>query len=128
MAAPTPQPNEGGFRDRCVADAVLAELVHQAFRDLKNAARGADIFAHQEDAVVARHLLAHGLIQGFSEGKARYAFGAGFLMRFVRRIDRSNHLDGRFRLSCRIQSRTPAHSRYSQRSLSSASAEPLSRC
>ena len=53
------------FGDRRVADAVFAELVHQALRNLKHASVPADVLTKKEDRLVARHFLAKRLVKGF---------------------------------------------------------------
>ena len=55
---------EPEFGDRRVDDAHLAEFLEQALGDLVGAVVHADFLAHEEDAVVALHLLAERLVAG----------------------------------------------------------------
>jgi hypothetical protein len=50
-------------RDRRVDDAHLAELGEQPLRDLVGAVVDGHLLAHEEDAVVALHLLAQRLVE-----------------------------------------------------------------
>jgi hypothetical protein len=52
--------------DRRVDDAVRAELLQQALRDLVGALIFGDLLAHHEHIAVAPHLLRHGVAQGFA--------------------------------------------------------------
>ena len=54
---------EAELGDRRVDDAHLAELLEQPLRDLVGALVDGDFLAHEEDAVVALHLLAQRLVQ-----------------------------------------------------------------
>src|SRR5262245_37593951 len=54
--------------NRRIDDALLAELLDQPFGDLECAAVRADVFAHDEDAVVGRHLVEERLADGFEIG------------------------------------------------------------
>src|SRR6185503_16684230 len=55
------------FGNRRVDHARLAEPFGEAVGDLERAAVGADVFAEDEDALVALHLFPHPLAQGFEE-------------------------------------------------------------
>src|SRR6185503_6579712 len=59
--------HDRGFGNRRVDDARLAELLREAISHLEGAAVGADVFAEDEDALVALHLLPHPLAQGFEK-------------------------------------------------------------
>ena len=50
--------------DRRVDDAHLAEFLEQTFGDFICALIDADLLAHEEDAVIALHLLTKSLIEG----------------------------------------------------------------
>ena len=63
---------EAELGDRGVDDAHLAELIEEALRDLIGPVVDADLLTHEEDAVVAGHLLAEGLIEGFAVGDDRH--------------------------------------------------------
>ena len=54
--------------DRRVADPLGAELAEQARGDLVGALEDADLLAHEEDAVVAQHLLAQRVVQRLAVG------------------------------------------------------------
>ncbi len=60
--------DEALLGDRRVAHAVGAELVEQPGGHLVGAVEDADLLAHHEDAVVARHLLAHRQAQRLAVG------------------------------------------------------------
>ena len=68
--------DEALLGDRRVAHAVGAELVHQAGGDLVGALEDADLLAHEEDALVARELLAQREAQRLAVG---HPLGAGRL-------------------------------------------------
>ena len=57
---------EAELGDRRVDDAHLAELLEESLGDLVRALVDGDFLAHEEDAVVALHLLADGLAEGVS--------------------------------------------------------------
>jgi hypothetical protein len=69
---PGGRPDERALGDRRVEHAVAAELGEQALGDAERAAPGVllargsqaarDVLAHEDDAVVALHLLAQGLV------------------------------------------------------------------
>ncbi len=59
------QANQRGFGDRCVEDALFAELLDQAAGDTVSAAKQRDILAHDKHALIARHLGTQRLAQRF---------------------------------------------------------------
>ena len=65
IAAPTARPTSADSEIGVSRHAPLAELLHQAARHAVSAAEQRDIFAHDEHALVARHLVAERLAQGF---------------------------------------------------------------
>ena len=65
IAAPTARPTNADFGDRRIKHAFLAELLHQAARNAVSAAKQRDILAHDEHALIARHLGTQRLAQGF---------------------------------------------------------------
>ena len=67
-AAPMPGTDEARLRQRGVPDALRSELLEQAERDAEAAPVRADVLAHQEDAVVALHGLAHRLTDRLAVG------------------------------------------------------------
>ena len=71
IAAPTPTPAKPSSVIG-VFDAHLAELLEQPLRDLVRAVVHADLFPHQEDAVVVVQLLAKRLVQGVAVGEDRH--------------------------------------------------------
>jgi hypothetical protein len=68
---------EAVLGDRRVDDAAVAELLQQALADLVGALVLADFLAHQEDLVVAAHLLGHGVAQRFAHGHRTISVPAG---------------------------------------------------
>src|SRR5262249_61596283 len=56
-----------GLRGRRVEHPALAEVLQHDLGDLVGAVVGADLLTHQEDGVVALHLLAHGLAERFAK-------------------------------------------------------------
>src|SRR6056297_2160270 len=73
---------ETRLAERRVADAVLAELVHQTLRHRVASAIGADIFAHEKNAVVPLHRVADRLFDRLAIGRLHYlAAGCGGLWR-----------------------------------------------
>ncbi len=68
IAAPMPMPAEPFLGDRRVDDPAGAEAGEHPLADLVGAVVLGDLFAHEEDAVVALHLLGHRLVQGFAVG------------------------------------------------------------
>src|SRR5262249_30654492 len=58
---------EAGLRDRRVDHPALAEPLQHALGSPVGAVIVADLLTHQEDGVVALHLLAHGLAERFAE-------------------------------------------------------------
>ena len=56
--------------DRRVDDALGAELLQQALRDLVGALILGDLLAHHEHAVVGAHLLGHGVAQRLAHGRS----------------------------------------------------------
>ena len=61
-----PMPAKPFLGDRRVDDPARAELVEHPLADLVGAVVLGDLLAHQEDAVVALHLLGHRLVEGFA--------------------------------------------------------------
>ena len=60
--------DDGGFGDRRVADASLAELLEEAIRHLVGTPVFGDILAHQKDCFVAVHLLNECFFEGIAIG------------------------------------------------------------
>ncbi len=60
-------PAKPALGDGRVDDALRAELLEHPLADLVRALVVPDLFAHEEDAVVALHLLDHRFAQGLSE-------------------------------------------------------------
>ena len=60
------EPGEAGLADRRVDDALGAELLEHALADLVGAVVLGDFLAHEEDVLVALHLLGHRLAEGFA--------------------------------------------------------------
>ena len=56
------------FRDRRIDNPRFAVLFDQPFGGLERATVGADVFADQKDALVARHFFEEGLADGFEVG------------------------------------------------------------
>ena len=67
MAAPMPTPAKPASAMGVSMTRLRTELLEHPLADLVGALVVADLFAHQEDAVVALHLLDHRLAQGLSE-------------------------------------------------------------
>src|SRR5262249_55220754 len=63
--------------DRRVDDPPLAEPLEHALADLVGPVVLPDLLPHQEDAVVALHLLGHRLVQGFAKGKNGHGHSCG---------------------------------------------------
>ena len=59
---------EAVLGDRRVDDALGAEFLQQALRDLVGALVLGDLLAHDEDVAVAAHLLGHGVAQRLAHG------------------------------------------------------------
>ena len=59
---------ETRFRDRRVDHPLGTKLLEQALADLVGALIFRDLLTHQEDALVAPHLLGHGVAQGLADG------------------------------------------------------------
>ena len=64
---------ESFLRDGGVDDALGAVLLQQALAHLVRAVVLADLFSHEDDRVVALHLLVHGGAQGLAEGDEAHA-------------------------------------------------------
>jgi hypothetical protein len=62
------RPDDARLGDRRVDDALRAEVVPKALRELKRAPVGADVLAEQEDALVVLHLLPERLTQRLEKG------------------------------------------------------------
>ena len=60
--------DKGGLGDRCVHDALGAELVEQTAGGTKDAAVAADVFAHHKYRAVAGHFLGNSLGDGLGHG------------------------------------------------------------
>ena len=67
VAAPTPRPEKPASLIGVSMHAPRAELVEHPFGDLVGAVVLRDFLAHEEDVLVALHLLGHGGAEGFSE-------------------------------------------------------------
>src|SRR5499427_8002403 len=65
---PHPHPRDAGLADGRVDDALLPELLEEALGHLVGAVVEPDLFAHDEHARVAAHLLAQGEVEGFAIG------------------------------------------------------------
>ena len=63
-----PEAHEAQLADRRVDHALGSELLQEPLGHLEGAVVGRDLLTHQEDAVVALHLFAQGLVQRFSVG------------------------------------------------------------
>jgi hypothetical protein len=63
-----------GFGQRGVDHAVFAELVEQAERGAEHAAVAADVFAEDDDVVVARHLGFEREVDGFNKSDIGHEF------------------------------------------------------
>ena len=61
------EPGERRLADRRVDDALRAELVEHPLGHLVGAVVLGDFLAHEEDVLVALHLLGHGGAEGFAE-------------------------------------------------------------
>ena len=91
IAAPTPQPTNVASEIGVSPHPRLAELLHEPCAYREDAAGLADVLAHQEHALVTRHLLAQRLVE--SLGEAELA-GPGRRRRRivgVRGVDRTDH-------------------------------------
>jgi hypothetical protein len=66
---PDAEAGEAVLGDRGVHDTLVAELLQQLAADLVGALILGDFLADQEDAVVAAHLLGHGVTQGVADGR-----------------------------------------------------------
>src|SRR4029077_13082548 len=66
---PDPHAREPRLGDRRVDDALLAEAREHPFRHLVRAVVVPDLLAHEEDRLVALHLLAHRLAERFAEAQ-----------------------------------------------------------
>ncbi len=58
--------SKAGFRDRSIDHALFSEGREQALAHLVGALIVPNLFAHQEDALVSRHLLHHGFAKSFT--------------------------------------------------------------
>jgi len=65
---------EALLADRRIDDAAFAELFHHVARHAEEAAIVADIFPDQEDAFIAAHLIAHGLVDCLNIGCLSHKF------------------------------------------------------
>ena len=76
MAAPTPTPAKPCSVIGVSTTRRGAEFLQQALRDLVGALILGDLLAHDEDVLVAAHLLGHGVAQRFAH-RGRHHLGAG---------------------------------------------------
>src|SRR5262249_20702994 len=65
-------PNDGGFGNRCVDDALRAEAVDEALGDLEGATVDADVFAKAEHGRVTLHFFPDPLADGFEISELRH--------------------------------------------------------
>src|SRR4030095_16399148 len=70
-------PDDGRFGERRVDDALLAELLDQTVGDFEGASVDADVFAQQEHALIAGHLLANAGPDRVHVGRLSFARRAG---------------------------------------------------
>ena len=61
--------DEGGFADRRIDDALVAELFPQALGDLVGAVVLGDFLADEDDVGVALDFLGEGVVQSFAVGR-----------------------------------------------------------
>src|SRR3954470_16586041 len=71
IAAPTPMPTIV-FSEIGVAGAPLAELLQEPGGDLERPVEDADVLAHEEDRLVALHLLAQRAVEGLAVAHHRH--------------------------------------------------------
>ena len=64
-----PHASEAFFRDRRVDHALGTKAVEHPLGDLVGSVVLGNLLTHDEDAVIALHLLAHRLVQSFAIGK-----------------------------------------------------------
>src|SRR5579863_1540732 len=64
--------NDGSFRHRRINHTLRPELFQQAHVDFERASISANIFAEQENGLIAAHLFAHGLANRFQIGNSRH--------------------------------------------------------
>ena len=79
MAAPMPMPAKPSSEIGVSMTRRGAEPLEHPLADLVGAVVLGDFLAHQEDAVVALHLLGHRLVRGFAIGKDRHDHSCGMI-------------------------------------------------
>src|SRR5438067_2720761 len=62
-----PRSDDARLRERCVDDALLAKLLLELVGDTEHAAGLADVLTQDDDAIVALHAIAQGLVQTLRE-------------------------------------------------------------
>ena len=64
--------DDRGLRQRRVDHPLLAELLDEALRGPEHPTAGAHVLAHDQHALVARHEVPHGVVDGFDEALLRH--------------------------------------------------------